>query len=153
MKVLFVCSGNTCRSPMAKAVLEHFASRTEGLEDLVVDSAGISAYNEKLATREAIDVVQELLGVDISAHTAKRVTADLVNTSDLVLCMTRLHKEDVLRLVPSSKDKVFLLGDYAGTGEEVHDPIGSGLEGYRACVKQLAAMMQTVVKRIKGTAI
>ncbi|MFW8120603.1 hypothetical protein ACOID3_29955, partial [Klebsiella pneumoniae] len=69
MKVLFVCSGNTCRSPMAKAVLEHFASRTEGLEDLVVDSAGISAYNEKSATREAIDVVQELLGVDISAHT------------------------------------------------------------------------------------
>lgn len=150
MKVLFVCAGNTCRSPMAKAMLDQFASQTKGLRGLVVDSAGTSAKTGAPATPEAISVVRELLGVDISAHAAKEVTAELVNASDLVLCMDRSNKDAVLRLVPSSAGKVFLLGDYAGTGEEVHDPLGNGPKAYHACATQLLQMVAVVLNRIRG---
>ncbi len=114
-KILFVCTGNICRSPMAEGLLK--AMR----EDFSVSSAGVSSVDGWNATPEAIEVMQEK-GIDISGHSARQVTGDIIIDAELVLTMTTRHKNILKKDFPEAADRIFTLKEFAGTGIDIEDP-------------------------------
>jgi protein-tyrosine-phosphatase len=135
MKVLFVCSGNICRSPMAAAYFRHRAAQS-GLSHVVVDSAGTLGIEGAPAAAEAVQVMAEI-GVDLSGHRSKGVGEALLRTSDLVVGMTRSHLEYLALHHPEGEDRRLLLRAFESgprpdpNAPGLRDPIGRPLEVYR----------------------
>src|SRR6058998_1874168 len=144
--VLFVCTGNICRSPLAAALLER-ALKERGL-DVNVTSAGTGAWDGAPASEGAYLVGLER-GLDLSGHRARLLTRDLVEQSDLILTMARHHRARVDEL--GGEGRVFVLGEYAGRGgdaAEVSDPFGGDLAVYRDTCAELTTLVTAAVDRI-----
>lgn len=140
MRVLFVCSGNTCRSPLAEALFQRLLAES-GRNDIEVLSAGTGAYEGSPASEGAYLVAIEA-GLDLSAHRARLLDREMVRQADLILAMSRGHVSRVERL--GGEGKVHLLGEYAGHGSEgleIRDPYGGDVEGYRATLEQLEQLL------------
>jgi protein-tyrosine-phosphatase len=134
-KILFVCTGNICRSPIAEGLLKKMARDNQW--SLETQSAGLAAFNGVPATQEAIEACQEK-GIDISAHQSQPLSKALILESSLILTMTDKQKESILRKMPELVDKVNLLSDFAGKGvEDVEDPVGQPVEVYRKIFTQI----------------
>jgi protein-tyrosine-phosphatase len=149
-KVLLVCTGNICRSPLAAALLERALG--ERGATIQVSSAGTGAWDGAPASEGAYLVGLEQ-GLDLSGHRARLLTRDLVETSDLVLTMARHHRARVDEL--GGEGRVFVLGEYAGRGAdaaEVSDPFGGDLEVYRRTCGELAELIAAAVDRIVAEA-
>ncbi len=147
-KILFVCTGNTCRSPMAAALLKEMAEE-KGL-DIEVDSAGIFAFSGDSASREAVEVLRKKQ-IDISDHRSKLVTDNLLEEADLVLTMTYSHKETLLFKHPFVSRKIYTLKEYAyGLAEDVHDPYGRGLKAYKEVGNELREVLEKVLERMEN---
>lgn len=147
MKVLLVCTGNTCRSPMAEAILRRIVAE-RGLDRVEVASAGVGAFEGSPASEGAYLVAIEH-GLDLSAHRARTVTRELLAQADLVLTMSAGHAARVAAL--GAAGKVFRLGDYAGRAPaeaDVPDPFGGDLEEYRATFACLADLLEDAVARL-----
>ena len=135
--VLFVCTGNICRSPMAQGL---FADLIRGRRDIEVTSAGIGAIGGQPPSPYAVEVMSEL-GLDIRNIRSKPLMADLVRKADFIFVMTYGHLDSMLLLFPSAAEKTFLLREFetdlAVMEREVSDPIGQSRETYRSCRNQI----------------
>ncbi len=156
MNVLFVCTGNTCRSPMAEELADDAAGRSTHLKDMAFKSAGTFACEGESATPEAIEVMEEL-DLDINKHEAQQFDRHLAEWADLILAMEARHIEEMEAMAPDEESKMHtLLGYAAGVdgypGEnayDIMDPYREPLEEYRAARDQIAEAVNCALKRIE----
>lgn len=123
-RVLVVCLGNICRSPIAEFVLR---KRLEG-RDVIVESAGIAATDGARIDPLALAVL-ERHGIDADAHVARRLDKSMIDAADLVLVMERSQLEFIQARLPSATGKTFLLGKWQG-GFEIPDPFGKSRDTF-----------------------
>lgn len=149
MNILFVCTGNTCRSPMAEAIMRRTLEE-RGVSEITVSSAGTGAFEGAPASEGAYLVALEH-GLDLSAHRARRLTARVIQDADLILTMSAHHRDRVID--EGGMGKVFLLGTYSGRrGEDavVNDPYGASLDEYRITYDELDRLIQAAVGRLEA---
>lgn len=138
-RLLFVCSGNTCRSPLA--AVQARATAAEHAHDLEVASAGISAVDGAPASGHALSVAAAR-GGSLADHRSVRVTGALLGAADLVLTMTADHRDRLLAEWPQLADRVLTLGEAAGVEGDIEDPWGGSFEDYERTAGQLARLIR-----------
>lgn len=135
--LLFVCTGNLCRSPMAAGAMQKLLDDM-GSFPMVVKSAGTHAPVGSGPTIEALAVCAEA-GIDISAHKARQLDSRLIQRASLILVMETWQVDEILNLAPTASAKTFLLGSFSPRGHlvEIPDPIGKPISHYRTCLRQI----------------
>jgi glycine hydroxymethyltransferase len=135
--VLFVCTGNVCRSPMAEGI---FRRAVRGRGDFRVMSAGLGAMEGQPPSGHAVQAVKEL-GIDISTQRSRMLTPELVRQADFIFGMTHSHVDTLLLLYPEAAEKVFLLREFDETldhfEKDISDPIGGSYDIYLHCRDQI----------------
>jgi protein-tyrosine phosphatase len=153
MQILIVCTGNTCRSPLAEVLLRQRLAAHPTLAATVVSSAGTGAWAGTPASEGSYLVALER-GLDLSAHRATALTPDLVKQADLILTMGRSHAASVTSM--GGRDKVHTLVDFAGRPgdlpSDVVDPIGGDVAGYRHTADVIDRLLALSVARLEREA-
>ena len=148
MKIMFICTGNICRSAMAHKMLEKKAK--EENKNIEVYSSGIYAQNGDIPTYEAIQVMKEY-GIDLSNHRATNIRNSNIENMDVILCATTAHKNNVIAMYPKLREKVYTIKEYAGYPKndiDIKDPWGYGIEVYKKCAKELERCINKITEGI-----
>ena len=139
MNILFVCTGNTCRSPMAEGLFKKIVHSHDDEEEelLSIASGGMNAAEGMSANQKAIDALLDY-NVDISSHKAKNVDAQTIADADLILAITEAHKEMLLYFFGgAAEEKTYTLLEYIGSHGDIDDPYGQSETVYKQCAKKI----------------
>ena len=146
--VLFVCTANVCRSPMASALFKDIVSREIGDQVWLIESAGTwavsgvpAATNSRLAMNER--------GLEIEDHRSQPVNGDLLNKFDLILTMERRHKESLSIEFPEISGRVYIVSEMVGRAYDIWDPVGGTLDEFKATADELADILTQGYEKIK----
>jgi protein-tyrosine-phosphatase len=146
--ILFVCTGNQCRSPIAEVLFKRQIQLYPATGDWRIESAGTWAYTGKAAHRHMCVVAQEV-GLDLSQHRARRIEdVPALSTFDVILTMERSHKESLQIEFPQLSRRLYLLSDIAGITYDISDPIGGSLDTFRYTLREIDVLIRKSTPRI-----
>src|SRR6266481_5232842 len=147
--ILFICTGNVCRSPMAEGI---FRQAVKGRGDYRVFSAGLGALEGQPPSAYAIQAVKEL-GIDISGQRSRMLTPELVQQADFIFGMTHSHIDTVMLLYPQAAEKTFLLREFDDTldffEKDISDPIGGSYDVYLDCRDHIEQGIASIIQYLE----
>jgi len=148
MKIMFICTGNICRSAMAHCILE---DKLHGTEHEVY-SCGTYAEDGNQSTFSAIEVMREY-GLNLKNHKATNIRNSKIEEMDLILCMTWSHKNMAIQMYPDLKDKIYTFKEYVNYDEtgkdiDIKDPWGYDIDVYRFCASEIDKCINKLIKMI-----
>jgi len=146
-KILVVCTGNLCRSPMAEVLLRARLTRSESERDWQVDSAGVWATDGRPASAHAVQEIAQR-GHDLNDHRSRTITRELMAEANLVLAMTQNHVEALKAAFPKHAHKVHLFSEMAGQRYDIRDPYGGNQLEYTCIAKELEQLIEEGYERI-----
>ncbi|SDE64525.1 low molecular weight protein arginine phosphatase [Sporomusa acidovorans] len=138
-EILIVCTGNTCRSPMAAALLANMIEQAGLAGEIMVASAGISAWQQPASLHA--QAVMRQAGCSLDKHCSQQLDLVKLQAADLVLTMTAAHKQTLVDLAPGMAGKIYTLAEFAGELQDVADPFGGNEARYRECAGQLERLL------------
>ncbi len=150
--VLFVCTGNVCRSPMATALLNAQAQREGDSDQMIARSAGTWAMENQPASGHALSVMAAR-GIDLSGHRGHTVTRQDLADADVVIVMTRSHRDALVAEFPECRPKLHLMSELKDRVFDVSDPYGGTLAEYQETAAQLEELIASGYEKIKSWAL
>lgn len=148
--ILFICTANICRSPVAEGLLRKRLEE-DGLYSWQVSSAGTWAQVRRGAASTGVQLMAER-GIDIGDHRAREVTAELLADVDLILCMEAGHAEALRVEFPEARERIYMLSEMVRSDQNVEDPYGGPYAGYVKMVDELSHLIDEGLPRIIGLA-
>lgn len=141
-RVLFVCTGNICRSPVAHYALLHELEQVS-VQGIAVESAGTLDIGSQPAKKDLVEIASPL-GVDLSPHQSTHIAEEHIVRSDIIFVMELAHRKEILKRFPGCGDKLFLLSlfDYKYNGVDIQDPLGRGGPAYRHSFQRICQLVR-----------
>ena len=146
MNILFVCTGNTCRSCMAEAIFNKLCDK-EGMTSF---SAGLCAIPQSRASVNSVEILNKYMNIDITGRNAVQITEELFQKSDLILTMSQSIKKALIHTFEDSENKVFSLNEYVGAQGEILDPYGENISVYEETFHMLEELVILLIAKLKG---
>lgn len=144
MNLLFVCTGNTCRSPMAELLCQTAAAQRDLQDRIHVRSCGVAAMEGEMASAEAIATLRSM-GMDLTGHRSSRATPERIAWADRIYCMTAAHRTILLSLAPSAADRIQVMTP------PIPDPFGCGADAYRHTALCLQTEIHAILNGLDAT--
>ena len=147
MKIMFICTGNICRSAMAEVLLKTKSENCKN--EIEVYSCGVFAEDGARASSKSIEILKEKYNVDLTQHKATHIRNSNIEEMDLILCMTLAHKIMVVQMYPKLKDKIYTLKEYAKMQDmDIKDPWGLSSEVYERVAKEINDCIEIMIQTI-----
>jgi len=143
--IMFVCTGNTCRSPMAEALMKKLL-KENNIDGINVISRGLSVFENSPASENSIKAIEKY-DVDLTSHRAKSLSPDEVEYCDLILTMSSNHKNIIISAFPDVKEKIFTIYEFSFNKDaDISDPFGGNIKIYEKCLDEIYKCIKEIIK-------